>query len=348
MNNFVKKLEDWSPPSNWKKITTIDAHTEGEPLRIITWGLPEIKGSTVLEMRKYIQENHDDLRKILMLEPRGHADMYGCIITPPVSKDTDFGVIFMHNEGYSTMCGHGIIAVTKVAIETDLVKKIEPRTTIKIDSPAGLITATAHIKNKVVQKVSFLNVPSYVVSLDNEIEFGKIGKIKYDLAFGGAYYAYIQAKDVGLKCVSENVSKLIEVGMKIKNAISNSIKIKHPFDDDLEFLYGTIFIEELENTDSHSRNVCIFADGQVDRSPTGTGVSGRLAIHYAKNEISIDETITIESLIGSKFEGKVVKEIKFGQYSAIIPEISGTTFVTGKNEFYVDPSDNIETGILIH
>ena len=185
MSDFAKKLLEWSPPTDWKKITTIDTHTAGEPLRIVTSGLPDIKGSTILEMRKNFQKNHDDVRKILMLEPRGHADMYGCIITPPTTKDADFGVIFMHNEGYSTMCGHGIIAVTKVTIESGLVRKAEPITSIKINSPAGLITATGHIKYSKVNKVSFQNVPSYVVSLDNEIEIKGIGKIKYDLALVG-------------------------------------------------------------------------------------------------------------------------------------------------------------------
>lgn len=347
MTDLAEKLKVRYPQSVWKNITTIDAHTAGEPLRIVTSGLPKIKGSTILEMRKYFQKNHDNIRKLLMLEPRGHADMYGCIITPPVTKDADFGVIFMHNEGYSTMCGHGIIAVTKVAIETGLVKIVVPETIIKIDSPAGLITATGHIKNGIVEKVSFINVPSFVMSLDNEIEIEGIGRIRYDIAFGGAYYAYVQAKDVGLTCCKKNVDKLIQVGREIKKAVSTSIKIKHPFDDDLSFLYGTIFMGEPEDTNSHSRNVCIFADGQVDRSPTGTGVSGRLAIHFARDEIVIGETIVIESIIGTKFEGRIIKPTNFGSFEAIIPEVSGTAFITGKHEFYVDPKDSIPTGIFL-
>jgi len=347
MSNFIKKLKEWNPPSSWRKIATIDAHTAGEPLRIITSGLPEIKGLTILEMRKYFQNNHDDIRKILMWEPRGHADMYGCIITPPITKEADFGVIFMHNEGYSTMCGHGIVAVTKVAIETGLIDKIEPKTGIKIDSPAGLITATAYVQNGTVIKVSFLNVPSYVVSLDSEIDIEGIGKIKYDLAFGGAYYAYIQVRDVGLTCMPKDVDKLIDIGRKIKKAVSESVKIQHPFDDDLSFLYGTIFIDEPFESDSHSRNVCVFADGEVDRSPTGTGVSGRLAIHYARNDIGIGESVTIESVIGTKFIGKVIEETKFGTYDAIIPEVTGTSYITGKHEFYCDPNDEIRRGFIL-
>lgn len=347
MIDFNDHLKNWSPPPKWQKITAIDLHTAGEPLRIITSGLPELQGNTILEKRKFMMDNYDHLRKQLMLEPRGHADMYGCIITPPVSKEADFGVIFMHNEGYSTMCGHGIIALTKVAVETGLVEKCEPQTSIKIDSPAGLIIATAHIKNDKVEDGSFINVPSYVVNLDSEILIDGIGKIQYDLAFGGAYYAYVQVKDVGLTCSPKDLEELIKVGRKLKKRISESIVIKHPTDDDLSFLYGIIFIDRPQDKNSHSRNVCIFADGQVDRSPTGTGVSGRLAIHYARGEIDIGQHIIVESIIGTKFSGQVSRETTIGNFKAILPEVTGTAYITGKHEFYTDPEDSLKSGIFL-
>ncbi len=347
MNNISNKLLEFPIPPNWQKSTTIDAHTAGEPLRIITSGISELPGNTMLTKRKYMQDHYDHLRKQLMWEPRGHADMYGCIITPPVTKEADFGVIFMHNEGYSSMCGHGIIALTKVVIEAGIVNTVDPITRVKIDSPAGLITATGEVNNKKVGKVSFHNVPSFVVSLDNKINIDGIGEIRYDLAFGGAYYAYVQAKDIGLTCLPKDIDRLVHVGRKIKQAVSNSANIKHPTDDDLSFLYGTIFIDEPEDKSSHSRNVCIFAAGQVDRSPTGTGVSGRLAIHYARNEIGIGKSITIESIIGSKFDCKIEKETLFGKHKAIIPEVSGTAFITGKHEFYIDTEDYLRTGFLL-
>lgn len=307
MTDLLKKLINWSPSSDWLKISTIDTHTAGEPLRIIISGIPELLGDTILAKRMYMKENYDYIRKQLMWEPRGHVDMYGCIITSPVTPEADFGVIFMHNEGYSSMCGHGIIAITKIAIESGLVKTSEPQTTVKIDSPAGLITATGRVENGKVKKVSFQNVPSYVVALDSEIEIPEYGKIKYDLAFGGAYYAYVQAADIGLTCCPKDIDKLIQVGREIKKAVSNSVEIIHPFNNDLSFLYGTIFIGEPKDSNLHSRNVCIFADGEVDRSPTGTGVSGRLAIHYARGEIGIGEAIVIESIIGTKFEGIIIE-----------------------------------------
>ena len=347
MPGLLNKLSNWSPSSDWLKITTIDTHTAGEPLRIVTNGIPELRGDTMLAKRRFMSKNYDHLRKHLMWEPRGHADMYGCIITQPVSQGADFGVIFMHNEGYSSMCGHGIIAITKVVVETGLVGMVKPQTIVKIDSPAGLITARAFIENKKVKEVSFENVPSYIVALNNEIEIPEYGTIKYDLAFGGAFYAYIQSADVGLTCYSKDIDKLIRTGIEIKKAIVKKVNIEHPFNDDLSFLYGTIFMDEPEDSNSHSRNVCVFADGEVDRSPTGTGVSGRLAIHYARGEIKINEPIIIESIIGTKFSGKVLKETKFGQYNAIIPEITGKAFITGKHEFIIDPDDQIGDGIFI-
>lgn len=337
----------WQPPLDWRKITTIDAHTGGEPFRVIIGGFPELVGANILERRRFAKENFDNLRKALMFEPRGHADMYGCVLTPPVSEDADIGVLFTHNEGYSTMCGHGIIALTKVLLDAEFFPKTEPETTLKIDTPAGLVTAHARIVNNSVDSVYFHNVPAFVVALDEWVEVHELGKVRYDLAFGGAFYAYVNAKDVGLTCLPNDFRALIEKGMQIKNAVMNFREMPHPFEKDLSFLYGTIFIDEAESPKNHSRNVCIFANGEVDRSPTGTGVSARLAIHYARNEIKIGDSITIESIIGSKFTGRVFAETTFGGHQAIIPEVEGTAFITGKHEFLFDPKDEFPEGFIL-
>lgn len=337
----------WQPPADWLKITTIDAHTGGEPFRVIVGGFPELQGETILERRRFAKVNYDNLRKALMFEPRGHADMYGCILTPPVSETANIGVLFTHNEGYSTMCGHGIIALTKVLLDSEFFPKTEPETTIKIDTPAGLVTAHARIKNNQVESVYFHNVPSFVVALDETVEVPELGLIRYDLAFGGAFYAYVKAADVGLSCLPKDFRALIEKGMLIKNAVMKSREIPHPFEKDLSFLYGTIFIGEAESPENHSRNVCIFADGEVDRSPTGTGMSARLAIHHARNEIEIGEPIVIESIVGSKFTGRVFSETIFGKYKAIIPEVEGTAFITGQHEFLFDPKDEFPEGFIL-
>ncbi len=346
MLNFTSALQ-FTPPSDWIKITAIDAHTGGEPFRVIVDGFPELKGDTILEKRRYAKEHYDHLRTALMWEPRGHADMYGCLLTPPVTQEADFGILFIHNEGFSPMCGHGIIGIATVVLETGMLPMVSPVTKIKIDSPAGLITAFAHIENDHVKNVSFLNVPSFVLELDAMVDVSGLGKVRYDLAFGGGFYAYVTAKDVGVSCSPQDFRPLIEKGMAIKRAVMQSRTIEHPFEKDLGFLYGTIFVDELQDPKSHSRNVCIFADGEVDRSPTGTGVSGRLAIHYARGEVKFNESIVIESIIGSKFSGRVVEEATFGPYAAIIPEVRGEAHIVGRNELWINPNDPLKDGFIL-
>lgn len=245
------------------------------------------------------------------------------------------------------MCGHGIIGITTVVLETGMMQMISPITPIKIDSPAGLITAYAHIENDHVKSVSFHNVPSFVAALDEVINVPELGKVRYDLAFGGAFYAYVNASDVGLTCSPKDYRPLIEKGMAIKRAIMRDRPIVHPFEEDLGFLYGTIFVGPPTEDGSHSQNVCIFAEGEVDRSPTGTGVSGRLAIHHRRGEIKVNQQIVIESIIGSKFTGKVVQETTFGPYAAIIPEVEGKAYLVGRNELWINPEDPLTNGFIL-
>jgi proline racemase len=344
------KLEsalNFRPPADWLKITTIDAHTGGEPFRVVVDGFPELKGNTILERRRFAKEHYDHLRTALMWEPRGHADMYGCILTSPVTPEADFGILFIHNEGFSSMCGHGIIGITTVVIETGMLPIKSPITKIKIDSPAGLITAYAHIENNHVKSVSFQNVPSFVVALDEVIDVPEPGKVRYDLAFGGAFYAYVNAADIGLTCSPKDYRYLIEKGMAIKRAIMGSRPIHHPFEPDLGFLYGTIFTGPPTLEGSHSQNVCIFAEGEVDRSPTGTGVSGRLAILHQRGEIGVGQPVVIESIIGSKFTGKVIEETIYGPHPAIVPEVEGQAYIIGRNEIWIDPKDILQDGFIL-
>jgi trans-L-3-hydroxyproline dehydratase len=340
-------IKNWSPPDHWLKITTIDAHTEGEPFRVVISGWPDLPGETILARRRYAKEKLDYLRTALMWEPRGHADMYGCLITPAVTPGADLGVLFMHNEGFSTMCGHGIIGLATVVLETGILPRIEPETILKIDTPAGLVTAQARVIEGRVRSVRFRNVPSFVLALDETVEAPGLGKVRYDLAFGGAFYAYVQAESVGLTCTPEHYRPLIEKGIAIKRAIMASRSIPHPFEADLSFLYGTIFIGLPLDEWAHSRNVCVFAEGEVDRSPTGTGISGRLAIHYARREIDLGQPIVVESIIGSRFTGRVVETTTFGPYPAIIPEVEGTAHITGRHEFFINPDDPLRNGFIL-
>jgi trans-L-3-hydroxyproline dehydratase len=343
----LDKMKNWRPPAHWMKITTVDVHIEGEPLRIITGGFPDLPGKTILARRHHIRESLDHLRMTLMWEPRGHREMYGCIITPPVSPGADIGVLFMHNEGYSTGCGHGIIGLTTAVLETGMMHMEEPETTLRIDTPAGPVTAHAQVSDRRVKSVRFHNVPSFVVALDESVDVPGLGKVRYDLAFGGAFYAYVEAKQVGLTCSQEEVHSLVEKGMAIKRAVMDSRPLAHPFEKDLSFLYGTIFIAPSKTAETDSCNVCIFADGQVDRSPTGTGVSGRLAIHHARGEISINQPMIIESIIGSRFIGRIIKVTTFGPYDAVVAEVEGRAHITGRHEFLLDPDDPLMHGFIL-
>ncbi len=337
----------WEPPAGWSRLVTIDAHTGGEPFRVVVEGAPEIRGGTMLQRRRHAQENLDALRRALMWEPRGHADMYGCFIGPPVDPSSDISVLFMHNEGFSTMCGHGIIALVKVALDTGILPIAGPETVVRIDTPAGQVEAVASVDDGVTGTVKFRNVPSFVVELDQEVEVPGLGRVRYDLAFGGGFYAYVDAGEVGIDLVPESIGDIIEAGRAIKHAVVDDRPIPHPTEPDLGFLYGTILVGPARDPANHSRNVCVFADGEVDRSPTGTGVSGRLAIHRARGEISLGETIAVESIVGSVFVGRVLGHTEVGGIDAVIPEVSGHAHIVGRNEMWIDPDDTLGAGFVL-
>ncbi|MCK0107815.1 proline racemase family protein [Flavobacteriaceae bacterium S0825] len=342
---------NFNPPYEWLQIKTIDMHTGGEPLRVIVNGFPELKGNSVLEYRKYCKENFDHLRTTLMFEPRGHADMYGCILLPPNDSEGDFGILFLHNEGYSTMCGHAIIAISTLAVEMKWIDVKEGDNIIKIDAPCGRITSFANVKDEKIKGVRFHCVPSFVVGLDRTVEIEGLGTIKYDLAYGGAFYAYVDMakNNFNFDLSANSYRELINQGMKIKQAVMNADKeILHPFEDDLSFLYGTIFIDNNKQpSGADSKNICIFAEGEVDRCPTGSGVSGRLAVHKLRNEIDFGETMTIESITGSVFKGSVISEENYGSFKAVIPQVEGTAHIIGMQTFVIDPNDPMKNGFIL-
>lgn len=343
-------MHNWQPPASWRTLTTIDAHTGGEPLRIITGGLPPIPGDTILAKRAYARAHHDDMRRALMWEPRGHADMYGAILTEPVTPDGDVGVLFLHNAGFSTMCGHGIIAMVKVGVDTGAFTVTDSNPTIRIDTPAGRVTATAHLHpDGTCARVSFENVPSFLLAGNVTVPVPGYGDVTCDIAYGGAFYAYVDADALGLTLDDQHQAACIDAGRAIKHAVMAQVPLQHPDGDpDLNFLYGTILVSHTQQTDpaAHSRNVCIFADGEVDRSPTGTGVSGRVAIHHARGELG-DAPIIVESIIGSQFTGRVVATTHVGNLPAVIPEISGTAHITGIHTFTIDPTDPLRGGFIL-
>ncbi len=344
---------DWNryrPTEGATIITTVDAHAAGEPLRIITGGLPELPGATILERRRSMQEQFDYIRRALMWEPRGHYDMYGAVLTPPVTPEADLGVLFIHNEGYSTMCGHGVIALVTTLLQTGALPAKGLQTPVNLDTPAGLVRAKAHLDDAGnVQRVSFLNVPSFLYARDVQLNLPEWGNPRIDIAYGGAFYAILPAAQVGLQVVPQQVEQLVAAGEAIKQAVNAAMSVKHPFEEDLSFLYGTILTGSPEDPTHYSRNICVFANAEVDRSPTGTGVSARLALHHAKGEIVDGQQIVIESILGaaSSFSGRVVGHAQVGLHEAIVPEVSGSAFITGRHEFIVDPRDTLGRGFLL-
>ena len=334
----------WQPEPHWQRIDTIDMHTGGEPLRVITSGLPPIEGRTVLEKRRYFREHYDHLRTGLMWEPRGHADMYGAVVTP--SSTADFDVFFMHNEGYSTMCGHAIIALTKLALESGLVRKDGNNPHLTINVPAGTVYAQAILDAGKVREVSFRNVPSFLYLRDQYCEVADLGRVRFDVAYGGAFYAVVDAAQLGLQLTAQQYGRLIDFGRRIKQAVMMQFSIEHPFEHELSFLYGTIFTGPPMQAEHHSRNVTIFAEGEVDRSPTGSGVSARAALHHAKGELYLNEKIWVESILGTLMSVRAVEETRYGPYNAVIPEVGGTASYTGRHEFCFDPADPLRQGFI--
>ena len=273
--------------------------------------------------------------------------MYGCVLTPPVTPDGDVGVVFMHNEGYSTMCGHGIIALTKVMVERGMVERPAAGEPLRIDTPAGRIDAYPELDGDRVARVRFRNVPSFVLEADATVDVPDLGTVRYDLAFGGAFYAYVDVSQLDLGVGPGDHQALVEVGRSIKQAVMAAGPIVHPDGDaDLNFLYGTIFVGPARDG-NHTRNVCVFADGEVDRSPTGTGVSGRAAIHHARGELEAGRWITIESIVGSTFDVRVVDTTTVGARPAIVPEVRGAAHITGEHTFLLDPTDVIGQGFML-
>jgi trans-L-3-hydroxyproline dehydratase len=332
----------WQPPARFRRITTVEMHTGGEPLRIFTAGLPELPGETVLQKRRYFRDHYDHIRTATMWEPRGHADMYGAVITP--SRDADLDVFFLHNEGYSTMCGHAIIAITTLAFETGLIARTGERRELTINVPAGRIHSAAIMSGERVEQVSFRNVPSFAYKREQRIDVPGLGNVRFDIAYGGAFYAIVDAQQLDLGLEPREFNRLIDFGRRIKQAVMAATSIEHPFESDLGFLYGTIFTGPAQQPGHHSRNVCIFADGEVDRSPTGSGVSARAALHYARGELALDTPITIESILGSTMTVRAVEATQFGPHAAIVPEVSGTAHIIGRNELYLDPDDPLGRG----
>jgi trans-L-3-hydroxyproline dehydratase len=330
------------------RIRTIDAHAAGEPLRLVADGLPTPEGATMLDKRAWAQKHIDHLRRSIMLEPRGHADMYGALLTEPVTPDAIAGVLFMHNEGWSTMCGHGVIAVTTIAIERELVWSGE-RTMI-LDTPAGPVEARPNIRERDGQprvvSVAFTNVPSFVLEAAVPVKLGA-RTVAVDIAFGGAFYAIVDAEAVGLPIDPARLTDLRRVGMEIKHEVERIRNVVHPLDAGLKGIYGTIFTGPPHTGDAHLRNVTVFADAEVDRSPCGTGTAAVMAVLSEMGVLTEESTFVHESVIGTQFVGRIRGREKVSEHAAIVPEIEGSAWITGEHTFLIDGDDPLKSGFRL-
>jgi proline racemase len=310
-------------------VETVDYHTAGEPFRIVTGGAPMPAGPTILARRRHAREHLDDVRKLLVHEPRGHADMYGCFVTEPEDEGADLGVVFFHNAGYSTACGHGTIALVTWALDSGRIEAAEPETRVVVDVPSGRLETWAWVENGNVKSVRFRNVPAFVHSPG--------------VSYGGAFYASVEER-----VEPGELPRLIELGRRVKRELEAEHEIVHPLEPELNGIYGVIFWQhESDGPPLVQRNVTVFADGEVDRSPCGSGTSARLALLHAEGRIGVGDELVHRSIVGSEFRARIVAETEVAGIPAVVTEVEGSAHLTGRHEFVLEPDDELGLGFLL-
>lgn len=327
-------------------IKTIDSHTMGEPTRVVYDGFPPLPGNTMMEKKVFLTEHYDHLRSALMLEPRGHRDMFGALLTEPVHEEADVGVIFMDNSGYLNMCGHGSIGTATVIVETGMKEVAEPYTDVLLDTPSGLIRTRVHVVDGKAREVSILNVPSFLYLEEQRITLPQWGEIRFDVSFGGSFFALVNAEQIGLALEADNVDRIEKLGTEILTEINRTISVKHPYLD----IHSVDLVEFYSHTatrQANMKNCVIFGDGQVDRSPCGTGTSAKIAALYARGELKLGEEFVYESITGSRFRAVATCETEVAGYRAIIPQITGSAYLTGISQWILDEDDPQVYGFLL-
>lgn len=329
-----------------KLFTTIDTHTGGNPTRTVISGLPKLKGETMSEKMLYMEENFDHYRKFLMNEPRGHGVMSGALIVDACHPEADVGVIYIETGGYLPMCGHDTIGCCTALIEAGLVDVIEPKTTLKLDTPAGLIHVDIKVENGKAKEVTFANAPSFLLKTV-QVEMPELGVFNCDIAYGGNFYGIISAEDVNLNLVPRHSTEIINLGIEIRNKINREHEIIHP---EYPFINGLTHIEFYTaptHETADAKNTVVVPPGGIDRSPCGTGTSAKLATMFTKDEIGIDEPFVYESIVGSLFTGRVLSAGNIGNLVSIIPEVSGSAFIMGMHKFFYNERDPLKEGFLL-
>ncbi|WP_346361233.1 proline racemase family protein [Bosea sp. (in: a-proteobacteria)] len=328
------------------RLSYVDYHTCGEPVRIVTGGYPELTGATILDKRRQARESYDHLRRAMMLEPRGHDGMYGVIPVTASHAEAAFGVLFTHNEGYSTMCGHATIALGRYAIEQGLVKAIEPLTHFAIEAPCGLVRLSCEVAGGKVGNVSFASVPAFVEARDLVVPVPGYGDVITDIAYGGAYYCILPASRFGLDLMQTPVEEIVAAAGALTDQVRASRRIAHPTEPDLGFLYGTIVTDEATPGED-SFNLCVFAERQIDRSPTGSGVTARMALDHAKGLVPISQSRKIRSITGGTFTGKVIGPVDFPAAGAVTVEVGGRGHLAGEGSFVIEADDPLGHGFAL-
>lgn len=324
----------------------VDSHTEGMPTRVITSGVGTLPGETMAERRLWFMENADQIRTLLMTEPRGHASMSGAILQPPTRPDADYGVLYIEVSGLLPMCGHGTIGVATVLVETGMVPVVEPVTTVRLDTPAGLVVAEVAVSDGHADSVTITNVPSYCDRLDATVDVPGYGTVAYDLAFGGNFYAIVQLEDLGLPFERARKDDLLRAGLAIMGAINASDEPVHPERADIRGVHH-VYLAAPGSDARHSRHAMAIHPGWFDRSPCGTGTSARMAQLHARGELALDTDFRNDSFIGSTFIGRLVGESRVGGRPAVIPQVTGRAWITGTAQYLLDPTDPFPAGFTL-
>jgi proline racemase len=324
----------------------VDSHTEGMPTRVIVGGVGAIPGATMFDRRRYFLEHMDDIRTLLMYEPRGHSAMSGAILQPPARDDADWGVLFIEVSGCLPMCGHGTIGVATVLVETGMVEVTEPVTEIRLDTPAGLVLAEVQVKGGAARAVTIRNVPSFTLALDREVEVPGIGAVRYDMAFGGNFYAIVELEDVGLPFERAHGQQILDAGLAVMGGINAHDEPIHPANAEIRGCHHVHFLAPGSNA-RHSRHAMAISPGWFDRSPCGTGTSARMAQLHTRGQLPLHTDFVNESFIGTRFVGRLIEETEVGGLTAVVPTITGRAWVTGTAQYFLDPDDPFPAGFLL-
>ncbi|HHZ07770.1 MAG TPA: proline racemase family protein [Rhizobiales bacterium] len=332
-----------------EKLSVIDMHTGGEPVRIVTGGYPTIPKGTILEKRAWVRENLDHLRRMLMFEPRGHYDMYGVLRVEPDLPGADLAVLFMHNEGYSTMCGHAVVALGRYAVDQGIVAAVEPVTTVNIECPCGMVVASVEVTDGRAGAVSFESVPAFLFARDLSADLPGYGRIAFDIAYGGAFYALADCRQFGLAFGKSRARDFVDAAVALTERAKRDVPLAHPDHADLAFLYGSILTDGGDGAAGiATRNVCVFAEAEVDRSPTGSGVTARLAAMHARGEVGVGQPRLFESIVGSRFTGEVARTITLPDgRQGIVARVGGRAHYSGRAEYWVEEGDELGRGFLV-